>query len=349
MKKYFSNNTTFKIIITFTFCISLGALAQIVYSESIITAGNINDVNHLGDHYIFQVSAMLCSMMLILLILIWTIQNLRVTSPTDNKINFCKGKITDSDFQVFCQADPTNKIDMLGQSVNMMGINLEKMINEHEQGKTYLDTLNAMNKALETKDDYTANHSANVTRYSLELGRHLGLAEEQLEVLEQGAMLHDLGKIGIPDYILKKADKLDDVERGIIEQHPPMTSSILDPLEKFKQFADIARYHHERWDGKGYPDGLTGEDIPLFARIVAITDTWDAMTSDRVYRKGMDKEQALQIFEGERDRGQWDPSLVDEFVAMHRNNNLNENTSVETAALLHSNEKTCSISLYNGS
>ncbi len=179
----------------------------------------------------------------------------------------------------------------------------------------------ALAKALEARDDYTSAHSLNVTRYSMLLGQHLGLDEEQLRTLGQGAMLHDLGKIGIPDNILKKPGNLDDVELERIKEHPKLTSEILAPLEKSNNFSDIARSHHERWDGNGYPDGLNGENIPLLARIVAIADTWDAMTSDRTYRQGMSDEIALATLEREKHLGQWDPYLIKEFIKLIRQEN----------------------------
>lgn len=176
----------------------------------------------------------------------------------------------------------------------------------------------ALAKALEARDDNTSSHSLGVTRYSMLLGEHLGLEEEELRTLSQGALMHDLGKIGIPDDILKKPGGLDDSEFEIIKQHPMLTSEILDSLETSDHFVAIARSHHERWDGTGYPDGLDGEDIPLLARIVAIADAWDAMTSDRVYRDAMTENIALDIFEREKDSGQWDPYLVDKFIKLIR-------------------------------
>ena len=176
----------------------------------------------------------------------------------------------------------------------------------------------ALAKALEARDDNTSSHSLNVTRYSMLLGEHLGLDEEELRALSQGALMHDLGKIGIPDNILKKPGGLDESEFEIIKQHPMMTSEILDTLETSDHFAAIARSHHERWDGTGYPDGLNGEDIPLLARIVAIADAWDAMTSNRVYRDAMSENIALDIFEREQDSGQWDPYLVGKFIKLIR-------------------------------
>lgn len=176
----------------------------------------------------------------------------------------------------------------------------------------------ALAKALEARDDNTSSHSLNVTRYSMILGQHLGLKDEELRALSQGALLHDLGKIGIPDDILKKPGDLDEDEFEIIKKHPMMTSEILDGLETSNHFAAIARSHHERWDGTGYPDGLNGENIPLLARVVAIADAWDAMTSDRVYRNAISENIALAIFEREKYSGQWDPYLVDKFINLIR-------------------------------
>ena len=172
----------------------------------------------------------------------------------------------------------------------------------------------ALAKALEARDDDTASHSLNVTKYAMLLGRQIGLDDEEMRILGQGAMLHDLGKIGIPDEILKKPGNLDAIEFERIKEHPKLTSEILAPLETSSHYSSIARSHHERWDGNGYPDGLNGEDIPLLARIVAIADAWDAMTTNRVYRPGMTEKMALDILKREKDWGQWDPCLIDEFI-----------------------------------
>jgi len=184
----------------------------------------------------------------------------------------------------------------------------------------------ALAKALEARDDDTASHSLNVTKYAMLLGRQLGLSEEEMRILGQGAMLHDLGKIGIPDEILKKPGNLDPAEFERIKEHPRLTSEILAPLETSNHYSSIARSHHERWDGKGYPDGLNGEDIPLLARIVAIADAWDAMTSNRVYRVGMNEQAALTVLEREKDWGQWDPFLIEEFIkVINKENELTYN------------------------
>jgi len=204
----------------------------------------------------------------------------------------------------------------LGSSVNAMADSIEELFNAQEQA--HLQMLQALAKALEAKDSNTASHSARVAKFSVQLGRRLGLPEEQLKLLKQGALMHDLGKIGIDDSVLNKPSTLDDHEYEIMQRHPVLTASIMRPLKRFKEFAEIAAWHHERWDGNGYPDGLKDEQIPLLARIVAIADTWDAMTGDRVYREGMSADKALSILEREQDSGQWDPALVRTFVEMVR-------------------------------
>ena len=128
--------------------------------------------------------------------------------------------------------------------------------------------------------------------------------------------MHDLGKISIPDAILNKPGKLTNEEFVIMKTHPIQTATIMKPLKRFKELTEIAAWHHERWDGQGYPDRLKGEEIPMLARIVSIADTWDAMTGDRVYRQGMLPEKALTILRSEKNGGQFDPNLLDAFIEM---------------------------------
>ena len=200
-------------------------------------------------------------------------------------------------------------------SGKLSGLNmLDRMLTEQE--RAYLEAMQSLNKALEAKDAYTARHSHRVAEFAGMLGKRVGLNAEELNTLRQGALMHDLGKIGIPDKILNKAGPLDDREYEVMRSHVVHTAAIMQPLKRITAFTEIASWHHERWDGSGYPDGLAGEEIPLPARIVAIADAWDAMTDDRVYRKGMPVMKALAIMERERDSGQWDPELLDVFIEM---------------------------------
>ncbi|MBF0295346.1 MAG: HD domain-containing protein [Magnetococcales bacterium] len=211
---------------------------------------------------------------------------------------------------------PNDEIGDLGHTFNTMADAIGRLLDAQEED--YLQTLRVLGKALSAKDAYTQSHSARVARYAVMLGRHLGLDEEKLAVLHKGALMHDLGKIGIPDAILNKPGPLTNEEYAVMRTHASLTATIMRPLHRLHDFLDIAAWHHEHWDGTGYPDGLAGERIPLLARIVSIADTWDAMTGDRVYRKGMPVAKALGILETEWNRGQWDPELVKKFIHMIR-------------------------------
>lgn len=225
-------------------------------------------------------------------------------------------RITAGDLGARVKLDSADELGQLGLSVNDMAGSIGRLLDEQE--RAYIQSMQALAKALEAKDAYTASHSGRVSRFSVLLGQRVGLSEAELTLLKQGALMHDLGKIGIPDAILNKPGTLDDHEFEVMKQHPESTYAIMRPLTRFTAFAEIARWHHERWDGRGYPDGLAGEAIPLLARIVAIADTWDAMTGDRVYRKGMPIAKVLAILERERDGGQWDTALLGSFIEMIR-------------------------------
>ncbi|NLH49765.1 MAG: response regulator [Myxococcales bacterium] len=154
-------------------------------------------------------------------------------------------------------------------------------------------TLRSLVSTLEAKDTYTQRHSDRVTKISLLVAKEVGCSKEELDILQFAGMLHDIGKIGISDAILQKKGRLTDEEYEIIKQHPVIGARILEPLGMLPHEKAIIRHHHERWDGKGYPDGLAGRDIPFLARIVSLADAYDAMTSDRVYRKGLSHEVAV--------------------------------------------------------
>ena len=166
--------------------------------------------------------------------------------------------------------------------------------------------------AIEAKDDYTRGHSERVCRYSLLMAERMGLSQEQKKVLQWSSILHDSGKIGIPESILNKPRRLEDEEYQIVKNHPQKGHTILEPLEQLASSLPGMLHHHERYDGKGYPGGLKGKDIPLEARIIAVADTFDAITSNRAYRPGKSPAEALE--EMERVAGsQLDPDLVEVF------------------------------------
>ncbi|RCX13585.1 HAMP domain-containing protein [Fontibacillus phaseoli] len=179
--------------------------------------------------------------------------------------------------------------------------------------ESYFATLAA---ALDARDPYTAGHSLRVAEYAVGIGLLAKLPEEEIHDLRKSALLHDIGKIGIRDAVLLKEGRLTEEEWEQIKQHPVLGEAILkqiEPADAMAPFLPGVRSHHERYDGKGYPDGLQGEDIPLFGRIIAVADAFDAMTSDRPYRKGLDEQQAISILEEGRGT-QWDPHIAQLFV-----------------------------------
>ena len=181
--------------------------------------------------------------------------------------------------------------------------------------RAYIDTLSALTSAIDAKDSYTRGHSERVTELSIRLAAEVGIASEEIEKIKLGGLLHDIGKIGIPEGILNKPGRLNDEEFEIIKSHPDLGLHILGKVEFLEAIVPIIRHHHERYDGKGYPSGLKGEEIPLLARIVSVVDTYDAMTTDRPYRKAMTVEEALK--EIERCSGsQFDPEIAAHFIRM---------------------------------
>ncbi|MCG8335276.1 MAG: response regulator [Proteobacteria bacterium] len=161
--------------------------------------------------------------------------------------------------------------------------------------KAMLGSITALAHALEARDPYTRGHSENVSRFVASIAEVMNASKEEIQALRIGAGLHDIGKIGIPDSLLLKNSQLTKTEKKIFEQHPVIGSNILQPIPSLKQIIPIVLYHHERYDGLGYPNKLKGRGIPIWARITAVADTYDALTTDRPYRKGFPKEVALQI------------------------------------------------------
>ncbi|MBN2289131.1 MAG: response regulator [Candidatus Glassbacteria bacterium] len=169
--------------------------------------------------------------------------------------------------------------------------------------------------AIEAKDKYTEGHNERVSRYAVALVRAAGLPERDQEIVRMAGILHDIGKIGVPDSVLNKQGPLDDNEFHSILAHPREGENILKPLRSLSGIRDVVLYHHERWDGKGYPLGLKGKEIPVYARIVAIADSYDAMTSTRAYRKALSREEAVGELQ-DKAGVMWDPDLVAIFVSL---------------------------------
>lgn len=189
--------------------------------------------------------------------------------------------------------------------------------NRKLRAESTFEVLDAMVMAVDNKDRYTRHHSEDVTEYSLWLGEELELSQETMRTIRIGCLLHDLGKIGVPDDILRKPGRLTAEEYEVMKRHPRLGALIVGALPGMESILDIVRSHHERWDGAGYPDGLKGEAIPFLGRLVAVSDAFSAMTTDRPYRKGMTWEEAFE--EIRRNSGtQFDPVIAQAFMTAMR-------------------------------
>src|SRR5262249_46402793 len=182
-----------------------------------------------------------------------------------------------------------------------------------KQKELFLAMINALAQSVEMRDEYTGTHTVRVTEFGVVRGGEVGLCPEGLNWLEVGTPLHDIGKIGIDDAILRKPGKLTKEEFEIMKTHTTMGAKILELVPDMAPAIPIVRSHHERWDGLGYPDGLEGDKTPRLARIVAVADAFDAMTSDRPYRKGMHHDDAFAEVKNMRGK-QFDPDCADAFL-----------------------------------
>lgn len=206
----------------------------------------------------------------------------------------------------------------IAQMNEIKRINVELSDTYDKLEKAYLESIQTLRYTVEAKDTYTRGHSDRVSEYSILIGKKLGLSDTDLKTLEIGGLFHDVGKIGVPDSILQKTDKLTDDEYSEIKNHPSIGAHILSSATIFQDIIPIVKHHHERYDGHGYPGQLKGEEIPYLARIAAIADTFDAMTSKRSYRDSLPIETVINEFK--RCKGtQFDPKLTDVFLDILNN------------------------------
>jgi cyclic di-GMP phosphodiesterase len=174
----------------------------------------------------------------------------------------------------------------------------------------------ALAQSIEGKDSYTGGHCDRLSNFSERLGRRIGLPEDQITALRRGGIVHDVGKVAVPDAILLKPGKLTDEEWMIMRRHPIVGERICSPLRTFRLVLPIIRHHHEKMDGSGYPDGLKGDQIPVTSRIMTLADVYDALTTERSYKAALTTSNALDIMATEVEKGWWDPQLFAEFRAM---------------------------------
>jgi diguanylate cyclase (GGDEF)-like protein/PAS domain S-box-containing protein len=203
-------------------------------------------------------------------------------------------------------SESSKKVD-----INALKGKLDKLTKKTNQNLA--EAIFAFAKTIELKDHYTGEHVENTVKYATELAKALNLSKEETELVKQASMLHDLGKVGISENILLKKSKLTKKEYEEIKKHPQIGADIIRPIQYLREIIPFIFYHHERWDGKGYPSGIKGEEIPVGARIIALADVYQALTSDRPYRKAYSKKKAIEIIE-EGAGTQFDPTIVDIFL-----------------------------------
>lgn len=214
-------------------------------------------------------------------------------------------EIDRSNFNAFTEED----LKILRIFARIVAIAFQRLKYYQDLKNTLLDTIEALSYAIELKDPYTKGHSRRVANYSIAIAKAMGLPRERIETIEIAALLHDIGKIGIRGSVLNKPSRLTKDEYEEIMKHPVLGEELVKRIRNFKHIAIIIRHHHEFYGGGGYPDGLKGEEIPLESRIIAVADAFDAMTSDRPYRKALSVKRALEILE-KNERKQWDPKIV---------------------------------------
>ncbi len=231
-----------------------------------------------------------------------------IVSSSD--INFWADDSLNSFAEVIAKRHAQLGIDFEEELVHKF--NNEKIISQNH----LMELANSLAGAIDAKDPYTKGHSTSVSRYSEALARAINLPEDEVQKIKLGALLHDVGKIGIPENVLKKPDKLSNEEWEIMKQHPVIgAEKVLAPNEALRELIPMVKYHHEHLDGTGYPEKLKGDEIPLAARIIAVADTYHALISDRPYRKGMSVERACEILK-EGAGKQWDSDLIRQFITI---------------------------------
>lgn len=229
------------------------------------------------------------------------------------KLKNAASEISRGNLDVSVDTAGNDEVAALAKSFNEMTSNLRR--SEKSLIQAYDKTIEGWVKALELRDRETLGHTLRAAHMTMELARAMNVDEKDLQNIWRGVLLHDIGKMGIPDSILLKQGPLDDWERKIMERHPALAREMLSQIEFLRPCMDIPTYHHEKWDGTGYPNGLVGEEIPLTARLFMIVDVWDALTSDRPYRQSWSDQEALAHIKTASGK-HFDPKVVEAFVGL---------------------------------
>lgn len=298
---------------------------EITYNELVtpleIRAGE--DIGVMGvalaTHFLVQTSQItrsntliLMSVALLMVLVIGAVVAGRITRPIRD-LKEAAVRISGGNLSVKVDDQRRDEVGVLAQSFNEMVDSLNE--SRRELLDTYDKTIEGWAMALDLRDHETEGHSRRVTQLAFRLGKKLGLSRPELEALYRGGLLHDIGKIAVPDSILLKQGKLTAAETKLIQQHPLHAKNFMEKIEFLKPAMDVPYAHHEKWDGSGYPHGLKGEAIPLLARVFAVADVWDAITTDRPYRKAMSFSEALDVMHEGKGK-HFDPKIVDAFIQM---------------------------------
>jgi putative two-component system response regulator len=206
---------------------------------------------------------------------------------------------------------PVDRAELLARVGSLL--KLKYRTDELERAESVLF---ALAESIEGKDPYTHGHCERLSDHSAHLGEHLGLAEDQIVALRRAGIVHDVGKVAVPDAILLKPGKLTELEWEVMREHPVVGERICGPLKSFRLVLPVIRHHHEKLDGSGYPDGLRGDAIPITARILQIVDVYDALTTERPYKRAFSITDALQTMKQEVAKGWWDPQIFGEFAGL---------------------------------
>jgi putative nucleotidyltransferase with HDIG domain len=239
-----------------------------------------------------------------------------ITGPLASLVGAMR-RVSAGDLQQRAVVGSSDEIGYLARTFNEMTTGLQEKNRQLED--TYFASMEALARAIDARDPHTFGHSSRVAAISLEIAGAMHLPAEERDALWRGALLHDIGKIGVADRVLRKPARLDEEEAGSMREHPRIGHDMLKGLRFLEPALPGVRHHHERWDGGGYPDGLLGEQIPLRVRILTVADVFDALTSDRPYRRGLSVQQATDFIVGESG-SQFDPKVVEAFLACRDDN-----------------------------